>query len=159
MSAEPLPLPSDIALQPTLSLRKGETKVWQCRWCGTLVCIARPKPGACPDCNRTEWCDVTRERGHIAGPFRRPLEPDELVGALLDLPMGGAGSDNLAIALCSYFNDLGAPEGRDPGEEDDEEFGWPTWVADQYDAVVHRMRQRIALRTGSASEEAREGTS
>jgi hypothetical protein len=74
MSADQLELPIDVELRPTPAMRSGKSRVDQCSWCGTLVCVdtARAALGACPVCGCEKWWKQDRapfDRSHWSGPF------------------------------------------------------------------------------------------
>lgn len=64
----------DVALEPTPAMKAGASKLFQCNWCGTLVCIpgtrddvARKPQGQCPGCTNDHGWSVQRLG---TGPFR-----------------------------------------------------------------------------------------
>lgn len=79
MPTEQLILPLDVELVPTPAMRKGQSRVDQCSWCGLLVCgDAGVKLGACPACGCEQWWRQDKapfDRAHWAGPFhyRKPV--------------------------------------------------------------------------------------
>lgn len=62
-------------LLPTPAMESGDSTVWQCHWCGTLVCQPRiDKPALCPCCQLDDggWTKIEAVGGRYAGPFRDP---------------------------------------------------------------------------------------
>lgn len=82
---EQLALPLDVRIVPTPAMRKGESRVDQCSWCGLLTCVdAAVKLGACPGCGCEKWWRQDRapfDRSHWAGPFHHRC-PDEVIDQL-----------------------------------------------------------------------------
>lgn len=61
-----------LAIHPTIAMRRGDSHLAQCAWCGTLVCspsTANHQLGACPSCAHPDgrWWKQTY---HSVGPFR-----------------------------------------------------------------------------------------
>ena len=63
------------------------------------------------------------------------MKRDPLIDFIADVPMGrdDVWADNLAIALCSYFDGhMGRPE----DDEDDDETGWGPWVIERVNEAL-----------------------
>lgn len=57
----------DAECVPTIAMRRGETHVSQCAWCGLLVCSStKVKLGPCPACQHPTWWPQRSD----TGPFR-----------------------------------------------------------------------------------------
>ena len=69
-----LPLfPDDVEQFPTIAMRRGDTVVRQCNYCGLLVCAKTAgKLGPCPACSTTGWST----QPVAVGPFRPAGHPD-----------------------------------------------------------------------------------
>lgn len=84
---------------------------------------------------------------------------DELPESVKRLQIGGipvlenanSGEDNLAIALCTYFEDRG-----DCPEQESDESGWNPWAREQTDALLYRIDHRISLAIEESTRSLRE---
>jgi ribosomal protein L37AE/L43A len=77
MDWDQLELFPDVTLKPTIAMQRGESFVFQCDQCGTLLCIpssstrstlirqVKRELGSCPRCGKPKWSHV--ELG--VGPF------------------------------------------------------------------------------------------
>jgi hypothetical protein len=71
-----------------------------------------------------------------------------LIGGIDMEPVGKMTSDNLAIALCTYFTDhMDRPE-PDP----DGEHGWGEWVVKMTDAALDRVTDQVIAAFASDAE-------
>ena len=80
----------------------------------------------------------TQERGEAVALTRQALF-DLIAGT--DAPSQSSYGDNVAVALCSYFeNHLDRPENDEPASD---EHCWGPWVEEQYAATVYAIADRI----------------
>ena len=80
----------------------------------------------------------TQERGEAVA-FTRQALFDLIAGT--DAPSQSSYGDNVAVALCSYFeNHLDRPENDEPASD---EHCWGPWVEEQYAATVYAIADRI----------------
>lgn len=72
------------------------------------------------------------------------------IGGMPVLENANSCEDNLAIALCTYF------EGRgDCPEQEPDESGWNPWARGQTDALLYRIDHRISLAIEEATRKLR----
>jgi len=40
----------------TVASMRGKQTLWDCRYCGSVICSTKGKPtGSCPCCSKTDW--------------------------------------------------------------------------------------------------------
>jgi hypothetical protein len=73
----------DLDLEPTIAMLRGDQRVDQCAWCGTVVVApgGRSPLGPCPSCAEPRWW---RQELPIAG-LSTPAIDDELHEIIVDL--------------------------------------------------------------------------
>lgn len=112
-------------------------------WAGTHVdggtgWMTEPGNGTATEYIRA---DLAAEAGQPApvGVAVKPLVWTEF--ADIDVtPYEGASGDNLAVALCSYFDrHLNCPDGDEDGAELDEYESWKVWVSENAERVLRRI--------------------
>lgn len=81
------------------------------------------------------------EAGMVSHSSRLPCS-DSIVNDLMGIEIGSE-FDNVAIMICTYFDD----HPLKPADDEETEYGWSEWVIAQYYSVKNRMSLLISQNT------------
>ena len=98
----------------------------------------------CRECKirQDDYMDLCKEHDKQAEEIERLKEN---LTASVDILLGtdiedGNSSDNLAVAICAYFD---SHMSRPDNDEDDAETAWEKWVQSKYERTVELLNQAL----------------